>query len=311
MDPSLTSAMTSPIPDNVTETWLPSSDGTEVYTRIYAASNPHAVILFMHSFSGHCVHYEWMHGVYAAREITVFAFDQRSFGWTALDAEAKTGQTLYGKTSWPQQLADIEWWIKHVKDRHPNLPVFLMGHSMGSALALAFATRASAPPTKETVASLSGIVASSPFILRVTPTVRHVRFFGWLLSLVLPNYVVHTPINPSNLSHDSTKNEANARDPRIVHKGSLRCLNDMLSGGEQLLWKENKHWPQNLPLLIIHGTADRVTSYKGSEEFFYKIKADDKEFKPFQDGFHELAYEPDGVKEKFTDECISWILKHA
>ncbi|KAI1782745.1 hypothetical protein LXA43DRAFT_1103472 [Ganoderma leucocontextum] len=68
---------------------------------------------------------------------------------------------------------------------------------------------------------------------------------------------------------------------------------------------------QNLPLLIIHGTADRVISYKGSEEFFYKIKADDKEFKPFQDGFHELAYEPDGVKEKFTDECISWILKHA
>ena len=34
---------------------------------------------------------------------------------------------------------------------------------------------------------------------------------------------------PQNLSYDPAKNEANARDPHIIHKGSLRCLNDMLS----------------------------------------------------------------------------------
>ncbi|PIL33650.1 hypothetical protein GSI_04273 [Ganoderma sinense ZZ0214-1] len=303
--------MTSSVPDNVTEAWLPGPDGTGFYTRIYAASDPRAVVLFVHGFSGHCVRYEWMHGVYAARGITVFAYDQRGFGRTALDAEGRTGRKLYGKTSWRQQLADIEWWIKHVQDRHPTLPVFLMGHSMGGALALAFATRASARSSKgRAVGSLAGVVASSPFILRATPTARHVRFFGGLLSLFLPNFVIHTPINPSNLSHDSTKNEANARDPWIIPKGSLQCLNDMLSGGEQLLGKDYKHWPQKLPVLIVHGTADKVTSFKGSEEFFYRINAEDKELKPFQDGFHELAYEPDGVKEKFMDECISWILRH-
>lgn len=204
------------LPANVTETWLPGPDGVQFYTRTYTAASPHAVVVFVHGFSGHCVRYEWMHGVYATRGITVFTFDQRGFGRTALDAEAKTGHSLYGKTSWPEQLCDIEWWIKHVQDRYPSLPVFLMGHSMvydmscilsshiltyavsqGGALALAFATRTIDTPSKETVASLAGVVASSPFLLRATPTARHVRFIGWLLSFLIPNHIVHTHIDPN------------------------------------------------------------------------------------------------------------------
>ncbi|KAI0740987.1 lysophospholipase [Earliella scabrosa] len=293
------------------EAWIPGPGATLFYTRTYVVSRPRAVVVFAHGFCGHCARYEWMHGVYASRDIVVFAFDQRGFGRTALDAEAKSGLALYGKTSWKEQLSDIEWWVKHVKDQFPALPVFLMGHSMGGALALAFATREVGPPEKSSVSLLSGVVASSPFLLRATPTTTYVRMVGWLVSLVLPNLVIHTPINPNNLSHDADKNEANAKDPRIIHKGSLRILNDMISGGEQLLNQDFKTWPSFLPVLIIHGTADRVTSFHASEEFFDKLDAPDKEFKSFQDGFHELAYEPDGVKENFVDDCISWILKRA
>ena len=67
----------------------------------------------------------------------------------------------------------------------------------GGALVLAFATRSGTPPAKETVSLLSGVVASSPFIHRATPTARHVRIIGWLLSLLFPNMILHTPINPN------------------------------------------------------------------------------------------------------------------
>ncbi|KAI0697414.1 lysophospholipase [Cerioporus squamosus] len=272
------------------ERWIPGPDGIEFYTRTYAASSPRAIVVFVHGISGHCARYEWMHGVYASRGITVFAFDQRGFGRTALDAEAKTGQSLYGKTSWREQLSDIDWWVKHVKDQYPALPVFLMGHSMGGALALAFATRVSEPPSK-------GYHLTS--------------FWGYRIYLVLPNLIVHTPINPNNLSRDPVRNQANADDPRIIHKGSLRILNDMLSGGEELLWNDYKSWPKNLPLISLHGTSDRVTSFSASEEFSGKIHASDKTFRPFLGGFHELAYEPDGVKERFVDECTDWIFERA
>ena len=81
-----------------------------------------------------------------------------------------------------------------INDKHP-------GCFQGGALVLAFAARADGPPSQDTVSLLSGVIASSPFILRATPTPRHVRLIGWLLSFVLPNLVLHTPINPNVRSH--------------------------------------------------------------------------------------------------------------
>lgn len=123
----------SPTATAYTEAWLPGYDGLQFYTRTYAAPTPRAVLLFVHGFTEHIGRYEWAHGVYAWRSVTVFAYDQRGFGRTALDGAHRSKQSAYGKTSWREQLADIEWWVKHLKKEHPNVPLFLMGHSMVSA----------------------------------------------------------------------------------------------------------------------------------------------------------------------------------
>ncbi|KAJ7807880.1 hypothetical protein B0H14DRAFT_3763816 [Mycena olivaceomarginata] len=68
---------------------------------------------------------------FAARGISVFTFDQRGFGKTALDAENKSPSSAYGKTTGEHQMDDIHWAIEHAKKEFPGLPVFLRGHSMG------------------------------------------------------------------------------------------------------------------------------------------------------------------------------------
>ncbi len=116
--------------ETYTEAWLPGHDGLKFYTRTYKASSARAVVLHCHGFAEYIARYEWAHGVYASRGIIVFAFDQRGFGLTALDPKDKSKESKYGKTSWNDQFADIEWWLKYLKEQHPTLPVFLMGHSM-------------------------------------------------------------------------------------------------------------------------------------------------------------------------------------
>ena len=117
-----------------TEAWLPGPGGTHFYTRTYPSSSPpRAVLLFVHGFAEHVGRYEWAHSVYASRGITVFAYDQRGFGRTALDKSPKNkhaGNGGYGRTSWRAQLGDMEWWVRHVRKEFPDTPVFLMGHSM-------------------------------------------------------------------------------------------------------------------------------------------------------------------------------------
>ncbi|KAI0669585.1 lysophospholipase [Trametes maxima] len=294
-----------------TETWLPGADGIQFLTRTYPASSPRAVVLFVHGHAEQIGRYEWAHGEYAARGITVFAFDQRGFGRTALDFENKSRGSAYGKTSWQEQLSDIEWWAKWLKRRYPELPLFLMGHSMGGTLALTFSTRTSAPPSPGTLSLLEGIISSSPLVRQTVPLSGTIRYASGLIATILPSLVVPAEVPLEHLSHDPEAHEPYDSDPFIIQKGSLKSMLDLISAGEQLLESGFKHWPKHLPLLIVHGTADKITSFEATEEFFNKVEATDKELKPFLGGYHELVHEPDGVKEKFVDECISWLLKHA
>jgi len=84
----------------------------------------------------------------------------------------------------------------------------------------------------------------------------------------------------------------------------------MLERGEALLKTHHKNWPEHLPILIIHGTADDVTSHSASKKFIDSIPANDKTHTSYEGGFHELHNEPDGVKEKFIEECITWVEAH-
>lgn len=115
------------------EEWLSGPEGFQFYTRTYSVSpptSPKAIILFVHGFAEHIGRYEHIHINYPKQGFTLFAYDQRGFGKTALDSEKKSKGSKYGKTSWKWQLGDIEWWIKYLVEKYAGVPVFLMGHSM-------------------------------------------------------------------------------------------------------------------------------------------------------------------------------------
>ena len=111
------------------ETWLPGFDGHQFYTRTYAATFPKAVVLFVHGFAEHVGRYEHAHVKYPAHSITVFAFDLRGYGRTALDATHKSKDAAYGKTNWAWQMQDIEFFGNHLAKQYPGVPLYLMGHS--------------------------------------------------------------------------------------------------------------------------------------------------------------------------------------
>jgi acylglycerol lipase len=112
------------------ESWISGPHSTQIYTRTYKANSPKAVLVFLHGFIEHIGRYEHVHPVFAERGITVFTFDQRGFGQTATNEKHKSKDSAYGKTSRIDQLADIDWALKHAKSEFGDLPLFLMGHSM-------------------------------------------------------------------------------------------------------------------------------------------------------------------------------------
>lgn len=114
------------------ESWLTGLAGTRFYTRIYKAAQPKALLVFVHGFAEHVGRYDHVHVKYPEKGITVFTYDARGFGKTALDVSNKSKDSSYGKTSWKCQFGDIEWAIEHARKEVPDVPTFLMGHSMVS-----------------------------------------------------------------------------------------------------------------------------------------------------------------------------------
>jgi len=173
-------------------------------------------------------------------------------------------------------------------------------------LVLGFPTREQAPPSPETVKLLSGVIGSSPLIQLAHAAPSYQRWAGRKARSFFPYLTIPAPVKPDDLSHDPVKNQV-LEDPLIKQQGTVSGLTDMFDGGEQLFANNYKFWPKALPIMIVHGTADQVTSHKASEQFIEKLEVDDKKISLYDGGYHELVNEPDGVWEKFTEECISWV----
>lgn len=113
------------------EAWLPGPEGHQFYTRTYAATETaRAAVVFIHGFAEHVGRHEHAHRNWQTKDLTIFTFDQRGFGRTALDAEHKSKDAAYGKETFEDQMRDIDFWLRHVKTQYPALPIFLVGQSM-------------------------------------------------------------------------------------------------------------------------------------------------------------------------------------
>jgi len=121
-----------------TESYITGPQNTQFYTRTYlppTSSPPKALIIALHGFNEHVGRHAHIHTPLAQRGLAVFAFDQRGFGLTALKKENGAGKK-YAKTSWREQLEDIEWAVGEGRrvEGCGDVPVFMTGHSMVSSL---------------------------------------------------------------------------------------------------------------------------------------------------------------------------------
>ncbi|KAH9847866.1 lysophospholipase [Lenzites betulinus] len=293
-----------------TEAWLDGFDGHHFYTRTYQATPAKAVLVFVHGFADHIGRYEDVHPRFAQRGITVFAYDMRGFGRTALDEQHRSADEYYGKTSRPLEIQDLEWWVQHVSKTFPKTPIFVMGYSAGGGMTLAFPTRAHAPPGKETVALVSGIIAQGPLVHLTYPAAKVLRLIARGLAKVAPSTPFPAPMPAERFSRNPAVVEALEKDTLRMPRGTARGLDNMLTQGEELLNEGYKRWPKELPLLMAWGTADEVNCPRAGVAFYNKLDIPDKKLVEYDGILHDLLHEAGDIPDKIMEEYFTWIEAH-
>ncbi|KAF8218122.1 Alpha/Beta hydrolase protein [Mycena galopus ATCC 62051] len=290
------------VSDAYTEAWLTGPQSTSFYTRTYLAApnTSKAVLVFVHGFQEHIGRYTDAHPEYAKRGINVFAFDQRGFGRTALDTAHKSVASEYGKTHGEAQLQDLQWALEHAVEAFPRLPLFLSGHSMGGGEVLNFPIRCA---DSGVAGALCGVVACSPIVLRATATAPVPHWKEGDAEVLFDTVPVRS--DGSSLTRDPLFNQMCTTDSLSVRRASSRHRSDMIHWAQELLEENYKKWPKALPLLIVHGSGDVLTSHVAAQALHDKLDCDDKHIIIYPEAFHELVHEPE--REKVLDDMISFI----
>ncbi|KAI0719289.1 lysophospholipase [Cerioporus squamosus] len=292
------------------EAWLAGPDGHSFYTRTYHANFPKAVAVFVHGFRDHISRHADVHAAFAQRHVSIFAYDLRGYGRTALDPMNRSPDASYGKTSREQEIRDLEWWLRHVSETNKRLPLFLMGFSGGGGLALVFPTRTGPPPSPETVALLSGVIAISPLVELGVPAPKVARQLVKTMSSVIPTFPFNPPLPPERVSRDPAVVASFAVDPLLKTRAAAQAMWEMLIQGEEMLEAGWQRWPDDLPIIMLWGTANEVNSPRAGIDLFDKLAITDKKLVTYQGALDDLGHEIEDVPERLLDDCVTWINAH-
>ncbi|WP_327114334.1 lysophospholipase [Nocardia sp. NBC_01730] len=255
--------------------WLP--DGTA-----------RSAIVLVHGVAEHSGRYTHVGQRLAAEGFAVYALDHIGHGKSA-GGKANIG-SMEGVADNVAAMLDI------ARRQHPDVPHFLLGHSMGSLIVLYLATRAPI--------DVAGIVVSAP-PLDIPVGNPAQRLLAPVLSRLAPNLGV-LKLDSSQISRDPAVVAAYDNDP-LVYRGKLpaRTGAEMLKASTTVKGRLSK---LTAPLLVLHGTADMIAEPSSSDLIERGAGSKDLTVIRYEGLYHEVFNEPE--QDKVLSDVVGWLEAH-
>jgi acylglycerol lipase len=269
------------------ETYI-GAGGLKIFFRSWKPeTKPRAVVVICHGVNSHSGHYFWTAEQFAKRGFATYALDLRGRG-------KSEGERFYVETV-TDYVSDVAGVIKIAKSRHPGVPVFLLGHSAGGVVSSVYVLENQAELAGFICESFAFQVPAPSFVLAAVKGLSHIA--PRLPALKLKN---------EDFSRDPKAVEALNNDPLIAHEAQPAITVAALVRADERLKEE---FPLiTLPVLIMHGTADKATVCHGSEFFYETAGSKDKTLKLYEGHAHDLLN--DIGKEEVMVDIAGWIDDH-
>ena len=271
---------------------IAASDNLRLYVRRREADRPRAEIVLVHGFGEHSGRYAALTEHLIEAGYTVTAYDHRGHG----QSEGLRGH-VESFSEYEDDLDRIAGWVR---SRAEDRVLLLIGHSMGGLVTLRYSARTES----RNVRALAGAVISAPLIGVATPVPQHKLIIGLVAAKVAPRMRLDNEINSAVLSRDPEIGRAYAADPLVHRKVSARWYAEAVKAMREVVELAPRI---KTPLLVMHGSADRLASVDATKRFYEQIGSADKELVVYEGWYHELFNEPD--KYEVFNRVTSWLAK--
>ena len=240
------------------------------------------IVLIIHGLNSHSGYYQDFAAQLNENGYEVYAMD--------LAGRGRSEGERYYIGDYHDVFADIDLLLNIAKSACPSSPVFLFGHSAGGVFASAYAVK--------NQAKLQGLISES-FAFRI-PAPGFALAAMKLLARIVPHARL-VKLNNADFSRDKSLVFKMDKDPLLENeKQPAKTMQQLLLAGEYL---KKEMASIQLPVLILHGTADKATEPAGSEYFMAHASSADKQLKLYEGHYHDL------LNDKYSGTIIRDILQ--
>lgn len=261
--------------------------GTRIVYDVWTPDVPVTGLLVLsHGLGEHARRYDHVIAELGKLGLVVYAPDHRGHG--------RSGGKRLELKSWSDYVVDLHELFRIARAAHPDTKNFLLGHSMGGAIALSYAL--------EYQSELDGLMLSGPAVVLGDGTPKILIPIGKILGRIAPGVPVQS-LASADVSRDPAVVAAYDSDP-LVHHGKVPAgLASQLVGAME-------SYPAllpslTLPVLLQHGSEDRLADVSGSRMIAEKAGSTDLTIQVYDGLFHEVFNEPE--QEKVLGDLIAWL----
>lgn len=277
--------MTQVMINPMTEETFAGVGGLNIFLRSWRPdTTARGVVVIVHGFNSHSGYYTWVAEQFRSMGLAVYALDLRGRG-------KSDGERFY-VDKFEDYVSDVATLVQMAKSREPGLPVFLFGHSAGGVISCGY--------TLDHQKELAGFICESFAFQVFAPDFALTVLKG--LSHVAPHtHVLKLP--DEGFSRDPRAVQTMNDDPLLDNEVQpTQTVAEMIRADERL----NRDFSLiTLPVLILHGTDDKVTRPGGSQQFYDNAGSADKTLKLYEGHFHDLLNDID--KEVVMADIKDWI----
>jgi acylglycerol lipase len=240
-----------------------------------------AVIILVHGLGEHVNRYlEWAD-----------LFKKEGIGFLGVDLPGHGGSDGRRGNIKSYRLTDemIDILIRSCNKTFPGCAIYLYGHSLGGGIVLDYLLRKKP--------AIKGAIVTSPWLRLSFEPPKSKVFLASVMKNIVPGLVQPSGLNVNHISHDNSVVEKYKNDPLVHGKISVSLFDCAMKAGKYSLSHASE---LKVPVLLMHGKDDAITSPDASSEF--AGKSPEVELKLWDGGYHELH------NEYFRMEVFNYIL---
>lgn len=254
---------------------------------LYSSSvkNPRALIFLVHGMGEHAKRYEHVVEYFKNVNIVTVAIDLRGHG----NSEGQRGHM----PSFDHMMNDLKLSLSEIDSVYKGVPIFLYGHSMGGNLILNYLLRNSDRVT--------GAIATGPYLRLGFDPPRWKVLLARFSSNIYPSFSQSTGLEKIALARSSEIIHEYENDPMVHDRMTASFFINIHRAGIDAISRAKE---LEIPILLMHGSEDRLTSPEGSKDF-YANAGSSVSFHLLEGFYHEIHNEPE--KNDVFKTQLEWL----